>query len=301
MNSNNGITSTAEGSSLNVNSLNGSISAATTYGEVNISEIIAGGNATASSQNGSVSIGTVAGNDVVLTGGSNVTIGSVTGSDVAITGGSNSDVNVDNITVDNSLKLQGDNITAINVNRSENASGALNVDVSGAGDTSSTAQGDVNLKIDGDVVFNNFNVTDAKIETTGNMKADSLHVEGKAQITSSNTTVNVYGKDVTPDPNDRNAIQDKGGGVSLTIDSNGVKSDDLRVDYPVQLSGKLVDYDPYDTYLEHYGDVADLFGRSDLIQASERPTGETATREEDNKVVLKQDADGLRLEEQKQE
>ena len=301
LNSNNGITSTAEGSSLNVNSLNGSISAATTYGEVNISEIIAGGNATASSQNGSVSIGTVAGNDVVLTGGSNVTIGSVTGSDVAITGGSNSDVNVDNITVDNSLKLQGDNITATNVNRSENASGALNVDVSGAGDTSSTAQGDVNLKIDGDVVFNNFNVTDAKIETTGNMKADSLHVEGKAQITSSNTTVNVYGKDVTPDPNDRNAIQDKGGGVSLTIDSNGVKSDDLRVDYPVQLSGKLVDYDPYDTYLEHYGDVADLFGRSDLIQASERPTGETATREEDNKVVLKQDADGLRLEEQKQE
>ena len=301
LNSNNGITSTAEGASLNVNSLNGSISAATTYGEVNISEIIAGGNATASSQNGSVSIGTVAGNDVVLTGGSNVTIGSVTGSDVAITGGSNSDVNVDNITVDNSLKLQGDNITATNVNRSENASGALNVDVSGAGDTSSTAQGDVNLKIDGDVVFNNFNVTDAKIETTGNMKADSLHVEGKAQITSSNTTVNVYGKDVTPDPNDRNAIQDKGGGVSLTIDSNGVKSDDLRVDYPVQLSGKLVDYDPYDTYLEHYGDVADLFGRSDLIQASERPTGETATREEDNKVVLKQDADGLRLEEQKQE
>ena len=301
LNSNNGITSTAEGASLNVNSLNGSISAATTYGEVNISEIISGGNATASSQNGSVSIGTVAGNDVVLTGGSNVTIGSVTGSDVAITGGSNSDVNVDNITVDNSLKLQGDNITATNVNRSENASGALNVDVSGAGDTSSTAQGDVNLKIDGDVVFNNFNVTDAKIETTGNMKADSLHVEGKAQITSSNTTVNVYGKDVTPDPNDRNAIQDKGGGVSLTIDSNGVKSDDLRVDYPVQLSGKLVDYDPYDTYLEHYGDVADLFGRSDLIQASERPTGETATREEDNKVVLKQDADGLRLEEQKQE
>lgn len=301
LNSNNGITSTAEGSSLNVNSLNGSISAATTYGEVNISEIIAGGNATASSQNGSVSIGTVAGNDVVLTGGSNVTIGSVTGSDVAITGGSNSDVNVDNITVDNSLKLQGDNITATNVNRSENASGALNVDVSGAGDNSSTAQGDVNLKIDGDVVFNNLNVTDAKIETTGNMKADSLHVEGKAQITSSNTTVNVYGKDVTPDPNDRNAIQDKGGGVSLTIDSNGVKSDDLGVDYPVQLSGKLVDYDPYDTYLEHYGDVADLFGRSDLIQASERPTGETATREEDNKVVLKQDADGLRLEEQKQE
>ncbi|MDY2636992.1 MAG: leukotoxin LktA family filamentous adhesin [Phascolarctobacterium sp.] len=301
LNSNNGITSTAEGSSLNVNSLNGSISAATTYGEVNISEIIAGGNATASSQNGSVSIGTVAGNDVVLTGGSNVTIGSVTGSDVAITGGSNSDVNVDNITVDNSLKLQGDNITATNVNRSENASGVLNVDVSGAGGTSSTAQGDVNLKIDGDVVFNNLNVTDAKIETTGTLDASKMHVEGKAQITSSNTTVNVYGKDVTPDPNDRNAIQDKGGGVSLTIDSNGVKSDDLGMDYPVQLSGKLVDYDPYDTYLEHYGDVADIFGRTDLIEVSERPSGEVAPAEEGSIVVLKQDAEGLRIEEQKKE
>lgn len=298
LNSNNGITSTAEGSSLNVNSLNGSISAATTYGEVNISEIIAGGNATASSQNGSVSIGTVAGNDVVLTGGSNVTIGSVTGSDVAITGGSNSDVNVDNITVDNSLKLQGDNITATNVNRSENASGALNVDVSGAGGTSSTAQGDVNLKIDGDVVFNNLNVTDANIETTGTLDASKMHVEGKAQITSSNATVNVYGKDVTPDPNDRNAIQDKGGGVSLTIDSNGVKSDDLGMDYPVQLSGKLVDYDPYDTYLEHYGDVADIFGRTDLVVAAESPSGDFA---QGGVVILKQDAEGLRIEEQKKE
>lgn len=298
LNSNNGITSTAEGSSLNVNSLNGSISAATTYGEVNISEIIAGGNATASSQNGSVSIGTVAGNDVVLTGGSNVTIGSVTGSDVAITGGSNSDVNVDNITVDNSLKLQGDNITATNVNRSENASGALNVDVSGAGGTSSTAQGDVNLKIDGDVVFNNLNVTDANIETTGTLDASKMQVEGKAQITSSNTTVNVYGKDVTPDPNDRNAIQDKGGGVSLTIDSNGVKSDDLGMDYPVQLSGKLVDYDPYDTYLEHYGDVADIFGRTDLVVAAESPSGDFA---QGGVVILKQDAEGLRIEEQKKE
>ena len=298
LNSNNGITSTAEGSSLNVNSLNGSISAATTYGEVNISEIIAGGNATASSQNGSVNIGTVAGNDVVLTGGSNVTIGSVTGSDVAITGGSNSDVNVDNITVDNSLKLQGDNITATNVNRSENASGVLNVDVSGAGGTSSTAQGDVNLKIDGDVVFNNLNVTDANIETSGTLDASKMHVEGKAQITSSNTTVNVYGKDVTPDPNDRNAIQDKGGGVSLTIDSNGVKSDDLGVDYPVQLSGKLVDYDPYDTYLEHYGDVADIFGRTDLIIAAESSSSDFA---QGGVVILKQDAEGLRIEEQKKE
>ena len=139
-------------------------------------------------------------------------------------------------------------------------------------------------------------------------------MENNAQFTSNDTTVNVYGQGVTPAPDAPNPIQDKGDGntgwLTLTIDKTGVQStfvgEEAKApnniqDSAVQLSGKLVDYNPYDTYLEQYGDVADLFGRSDLIQASERPTGETATREEDNKVVLKQDADGLRLEEQKQE
>lgn len=256
---------------------------------------------------GNVTCGTITGNDSVsMTGGGNVAVGTVTGSDVAITGGSDSDVNVDNITVDNSLKLQGDNITATNVNRSDNATGALNVDVSGADGTGSTAQGDVNLKIYGNVVFDNLNVTDAKIETSGTLDATKLHVEGKAEITSSNTTVNVYGKDVTPDPNDTTAIQDKGDGntgwLTLKIGDTGVQStfvgDEAKTDYPVQLSGKLVDYDPYDTYLEQYGDVADVFGRTDLVVASESPSGAFA---QGGVVVLKQDADGLRIEEEKKE
>ena len=69
------------------------------------------------------------------------------------------------------------------------------------------------------------------------------------------------------------------------------------------MSGKLVDYDPYDTYMEHYGDVADIFGRTDLIVAdlivaNASPNGGTT---QDGVVVLKQDADGLRIEEEKKE
>lgn len=264
---------------------------------------VTGGTATATT--GSVS----------MSGGGDVTGGTITGKDVTLTGGSNSTVTASSIVVDKSLQLQGDNISANDVKRIENPSeGTLKVGVSGAGGTNSTAQGNVGINISGNVVFSNVNVSNANVETSGTLQVNKLHVEGNAQFTSNDTTVNVYGQGVTPAPDAPNPIQDKGDGnsswLTLKIDDTGVQSifvgEEAKApnniqDSAVQLSGKLVDYNPYDTYLEQYGDVADLFGRSDLIQASERPTGETATREEDNKVVLKQDADGLRLEEQKQE
>ena len=279
------------------------------------STVTATGGSVSMSGSGDVSGGTITGNDSVkMTGGGNVTGGTVTGSDVILAGGSGSNVTASSITVDNSLQLQGDNITATNVSRSDNTTGALNVDVSGAGGSNSTALGKVDINISGNVVFGNVNVSNANVKTSGTMEVEKLHVENNAQFTSNDTTVNVYGQGVTPAPDAPNPIQDKGDGntgwLTLTIDKTGVQStfvgEEAKApnniqDSAVQLSGKLVDYNPYDTYLEQYGDVADLFGRSDLIQASERPTGETATREEDNKVVLKQDADGLRLEEQKQE
>ena len=280
------------------------------------STVAASGGSVSMSGGGNITGGTVTAGDgsVSMSGGGNVTGGNVTGNDVILAGGSGSNVTAASITVDNSLQLQGDNITATIVKRGNDASGALNVGVSGAGGSNSTAQGDVNIKITSDVVFSNVNVSNANVETSGTIEVEKLHVEGKAGFVSSDTTVNIYGQGVTPDPNDTTAIQDKGDGnsswLTLKIDDTGVQSifvgEEAKApnniqDSAVQLSGKLVDYNPYDTYLEQYGDVADLFGRSDLIQASERPTGETATREEDNKVVLKQDADGLRLEEQKQE
>ena len=255
---------------------------------------------TVTADNGSVS----------MSGGGNITGGNVTGNDVILAGGSGSNVTASSITVDNSLQLQGDNITATNVERG-NASGALNVSLSGAGGSNSTAQGDVNIKITSDVVFSNVNVSNANVETSGTIEVEKLHVEGKAGFVSSDTTVNIYGQGVTPDPNDTTAIQDKGDGnsgwLTLKIDDTGVQStfvgEENKTDYPVQMSGKLVDYDPYDTYMEHYGDVADIFGRTDLvvadiIVANASPNGGTT---QDGVVVLKQDADGLRIEEEKKE
>ena len=64
-----------------------------------------------------------------------------------------------------------------------------------------------------------------------------------------------------------------------------------------------MDYNPYDTYLEQYGDVADIFCRTDLvvadlIVANASSNGGTT---QNGVVVLKQDDDGLRIEEEKKE
>lgn len=282
-------------------------------GNITGGTVTAGDGSVSMSGGGNVTGGTVtAGNgSVSMSGGGNVTGGNVTGNDVILAGGSGSNVTAASITVDNSLQLQGDNITATNVERGNDASGALNVGVSGAGGSNSTAQGDVNIKITSDVVFSNVNVSNANVETSGTIEVEKLHVEGKAGFVSSDTTVNIYGQGVTPDPNDTTAIQDKGDGnsgwLTLKIDDTGVQStfvgEENKTDYPVQMSGKLVDYDPYDTYMEHYGDVADIFGRTDLIVAdlivaNASYNGGTT---QDGVVVLKQDDDGLRIEEEKKE
>ena len=121
---------------------------------------------------GNVTGGTVtAGNGYVsMSGGGNVTGGNVTGNDVILAGGSGSNVTAASITVDNSLQLQGDNITATNVERGNGASGALNVGVSGAGGSNSTALGKVDINISGNVVFGNVNVSNANVKTSGTME-----------------------------------------------------------------------------------------------------------------------------------
>lgn len=302
--------------SANITATGGSVEISGNGGIENTANIEASKDVSMTASAGSInnsSDSTVAasGGSVSMSGGGNVTGGNVTGNDVILAGGSGSNVTAASITVDNSLQLQGDNITATNVERGNDASGALNVGVSGAGGSNSTAQGDVNIKITSDVVFSNVNVSNANVETTGTMEVDKLHVEGKAGFVSSDTTVNVYGQGVTPDPNDTTAIQDKGGGnsgwLTLKIDDTGVQSifvgEEIKTDYPVQMSGKLVDYDSYDTYLEHYGDLADIFGRTDLvvadlIVANASSNGGTT---QNGVVVLKQDDDGLRIEEEKKE
>ena len=304
-----------------IKSTGGSVEISGSSGIENTGNITATDNVTMTASAGSIknspdsTVASTSGS-VSMNAGGDVTGGTITGKDVTLTGGSGYNVAASSIVVDKSLQLQGDNITATNVKRGNDASGALNVGVSGAGGSNSTAQGDVNIKITSDVVFSNVNVSNANVETSGTIEVEKLHVEGKAGFVSSDTTVNIYGQGVTPDPNDTTAIQDKGDGnsswLTLKIDDTGVqstfvgeeaKAPNIIQDSAVQMSGKLVDYNPYDTYLEQYGDVADIFCRTDLvvadlIVANASSNGGTT---QNGVVVLKQDDDGLRIEEEKKE
>ena len=316
-----GITSTGEGALLKTESLNGSISAATTHGEVNISEIIAGDTASASSQNGSVIIGSVSGNDVVLSSGASSSGGSGDGSEGSSEGGSvvtSPSIKVGTATVDNSLKLQGDNISVDNVERSSAAgTGALTVDVNGADGAGTAVKNDLVLNIDGDVVFDNLNVTDANVTASGNIDVNKLRVEGEGKTTlvsnkknenDEGTTITVVGKDVPPEQVGNDVIRDTGSEgdtwLNIKMDEEGSKitvvddagRDVNSKDYPAQMSAKLVDYDPYDTYLEHYADMADIFSRSYLIDTPERFSSDILFPAQGGRVVLKQDANGLHLE-----
>ena len=315
LSSQDGITSKDGDASLKTESLNGSISATTTYGEVNISEIVAGSTASASSQNGSVIIGSVSGNDVVLSSGASSSGGGSEGSGEV----TNPSITVvDQATVGNSLKLQGDNITVSSVVPSgDPETNKLTVDVNGADGAGSAVQGSLNLNITGDVVFDNLNVTNANVTASGNIDVNKLGVDdkGQAQLTSNKnpenengTTVTVVGKDAAPDAGSGNVIvapgNDSDTWLNIKMDEEGSKTtvvDDAgrdvnNKDYPAQMSAKLVDYDPYDTYLEHYADMADIFSRSYLIDTPERTSSDILAPAQGGRVVLKQDANGLHLE-----
>lgn len=239
-----------------------------------------------------------------LNGGGNVNIGSGASvkadKDIALTS-SGADVNASSITLGGSLQLQGDNITVSDVQRSGNPTEPLNVKANSIGGTGS-AINSLNLNITGNASFDSLNVKNAKIETTnGTLEVGQLKVEEKVELTSTtdgkSNSVDIYGKNATPEAGSGDVIRDTGDYVTIKIDDKGYEATVVGNndnEGAVRLSTKLVDYDPYETYAEHYGDVADLFGRYDLIEASERSEGETA--KDDGKAVLKQDEKGLRIE-----
>ena len=191
------------------------------------------------------------------------------------------------------------------------------MDVNGADGAGSAVQGSLNLNITGDVVFDNLNVTNANVTASGNIDVNKLGVDdkGQAQLTSNKnpenengTTVTVVGKDAAPDAGSGNVIvapgNDSDTWLNIKMDEEGSKTtvvDDAgrdvnNKDYPAQMSAKLVDYDPYDTYLEHYADMADIFSRSYLIDTPERTSSDILAPAQGGRVVLKQDANGLHLE-----
>ena len=175
----------------NLQALNGSISAVSIYGDVNIDELIAGEMAAAGSQQGNVVVGSLEGKDVVLYTES---------ADATISVGKG-------IKVDEYLLLQGNYLDLPTIQRT-NTDGTLLVDVNGVGAAGGSAamKSDLNLTIDGDVRFTTMNVTNADVEIGGKLSIDKLHVAGAGHFTSFDFVTGVYGGGSAPKHDSSNAL-----------------------------------------------------------------------------------------------
>ena len=243
-----GVTS---GSRDSLKALNGSISAVTTYGQINIDELIAGDTAAAGTKEaGSINIGKVAGNDVVLyTENAETTI--------KIT---------ESIQVEDHLLLQGNSFELPKIDRPEGASGTLIVDVNGIGQEGSGAMtGALSLDIDGDVRFTTMNVTNANVSIGGGMSIDRLHVGGEAHFTSQDYVTGVYGGGATPYHDTSNALYyDLGDGSGNTGLNMQVTADAFQAvpDEAGQLSA-LAKMKELKALMTQAGSAPDTFGQGD--------------------------------------
>ena len=317
--------------------LNGSISAVSIYGDVNVKELVAGDMAAAGSQNGNVVLGKVDGKDVVL-----------------YTENANSQITIsEGLKVDEHLLLQGNNFAIPTIDRSDNK-GTLIVDVTGVGADGSGAamQSDLNLTIAGDVLFTTLNVTNAEVNIGGKMEIDKLHVSGEAHFYNQGYVTGVYGGGVAPKHDSSNALyydlgegssgyklratadefraikegepeevralntmrqlrqslQDTKGAAGFVGSTGGnggwmnlyVENAKNQRWSAEDLSAKLNDYKPVQSYEEHYGDAVGIFGRYDLLEATERPVAEILHSANSNKVALHKDNQGLRIETQQE-
>ena len=314
-------------------SLNASLSAVATYGDVNISELAAAEMLAAGSGIGEVILGSVAGKSVVL-----------------YTEGQGKKITTESIKVDEALVLQGDNISATNVDRSANK-GQLIVDITGS--AGGAMKGRLDLAVDGDVRFTTTSVTDATINIDGAASFDKLHSEGALHIVSPGMVAGVYGRAPYHDSSNylyydlggnsssggheqikaeyftvakaldnMSKIQDKidnaanrgqasgnnDGWMYLYIDSptyqrsNGLL---LHIDTGYRsanqrwsaedLSGKLVDFKSHDAFVAHYSDTVGSFGRYDLLEIAPRSVAQIVQDVTSGKVVLQESNGQLRV------
>ena len=87
-------------------------------------------------------------------------------------------------------------------------------------------------------------------------------------------------------------------GLLLHIDT-GYRSANQRWSAE-DLSAKLVDFKPNDSFVAHYGNPAVYFGRYDLLELPAQPKSEIAYTANSGKVVLQKDNSGLRIEEKQE-
>ncbi|MGM9520109.1 MAG: beta strand repeat-containing protein [Phascolarctobacterium sp.] len=205
---------TSQVGAANLSAVNGSISVVTTYGEINIDELVAGEMAAAGTKDaGSINIGKIKGEDVVLYTENAATTIKIT----------------DSIQVKDHLLLQGNSFTLPKIDRPEGAGGTLIVDVNGIGQGGSGAMtGDLSLDIDGDVRFTTMNVTNATVNIGGKLSIDKLHVGGAAHFTSLGFVTGVYGGGTAPYHDSSNALYyDLGDGSGAGYNMR-VHADDFR-------------------------------------------------------------------------
>ena len=217
-----GVTSGARDS---LQALNGSISAVTTYGEINMDELIASEMAVAGTKDGgSINIGTIQGAEVVL-----------------YTESADTDMVVNNITVGDQLLLQGNSFKHMDgagnivsgvgtITRSSNE-GTLIVDVNGVGKAggNGTMKSDFGMQVEGDVRFTTMNVTNANVSIGGTMSIDKLHVGGEAHFESQGYVTGVYGGGTTPYHDSSNTLYyDLSDGSANTGLNMRVTADEFR-------------------------------------------------------------------------
>ena len=279
---------TSEVGAANLKALNGSISVTSTLGEINVDELFAGETAfvKTAEKGGNIKLGSVGGKQVIIATDNDNSV--IRGYDKNKTDPANPDADKApmHVKVKDYLKLQGNYFGEFDIDRSGNA-GTLVVDVNGVG--GKPVQGDLELNIDGDVLFNKLNVRNAEVAIGGKLAIDKLHVGGRAHLTGLGFKTGVYGSGATPYHEDSNALYydtsegtDEGGWMNLYIDtprdqrSNGLL---LHIDTGYHsapqrwsaedLAAKLLDYKPSMSYNAHYGDVYGLFTRYNVIELSD--------------------------------
>ncbi len=174
--------------------LNGSIDVVNKYGKIDIDYIKAKEDAAAHTGKGDVFIGDITAGRVILStdgAGNAVTIGEHKHSDGTTAHGQ--------MTVDSYVKIQADYITnKVQSKHGENYKGLITFDITGS--KGSEVKGDLEVENAGNTKFNTLNVTNAKVDITGNggLDIDKLRVHDNALFNVKGSITQVFGTALRP-------------------------------------------------------------------------------------------------------
>ena len=195
-----------------VESLNGSINIVANNGNVKTGDVIADqGLAAVSAQNGDVNVGYVAAD------GKTEILGTIRGQNVVLhSGAANGSISAANIDLQKSLVIEGDGLSnkldeqSTQVKRYyKDADGKIvyladdgYAAISANGLNNQAMRGDFAVDILGNAYFDVLNVTNAEVESSGELLFDKLHTAGIGHYTSNDYKTVVFGANIVPDNSD---------------------------------------------------------------------------------------------------